>query len=114
MVATWRPLIYFLASNVDIGPGLVNKIRELNGGGYQSTEVITNLLFKDNTGLNAADCREMADWLFTLSKVTGKDLTQKLAELRKRRMIKWHVYVAPDSFVTPERSMTASLIVNCH
>ena len=100
----WRPMAYFLAANVDLGQCLINKIRELNGADV-SKEVITPTLFKSNPGLNTADLADFGIQLTYLTKATSKELQSKLVNMRKRRLIRWHVYESPPTVVIPELSM---------
>ena len=97
-------MAYFLAANVDLGQTLINKIRELNGADT-TKEVINTNLFKSNPGLNTADLADFGIELTYLTKVTSKELQSKLLQMRKRRLIRWHVYESPDTVVIPELSM---------
>ena len=97
-------MAYFLAANVDLGQCLINKIRELNGADT-TKEVITTTLFKSNPGLNTADLADFGIHLAFLTKATSKELQSKLIQMRKCRLITWHIYESPDTVVIPELSM---------
>ena len=99
-------MMFFLSCNVDIGTALVNKIRELNGGYQkQKDELISKSLFKENSGLNSADYREFAEWLLSLTRTTSKELNAKMNQMKKMRLVRWNIYVAPDDVVVPDRSV---------
>ena len=111
LLQTWRPLTFFLGSNIDIRVGLIHAIRALNGPTI-STEIVTNMLFKDNPGLNCEDLRDFGLWLTEQSRVSGKDLQQRLSTMRKRRMIRWHVYQSPSDVVADNLSMHCCFFTN--
>lgn len=109
IIQQWRPLVFFLAANLDIGRTLVKKIKDLNGPIIKS-EIITNLIFKDHAGLNADDLRDFGLWLTDQPRVSSKDMGHRLGDMKKRRMVRWHVYNAPDDVVSPALSMLLHLI----
>ena len=98
-----------MAANLDIGRTLVKKIKDLNGPIIKS-EIITNLVFKDHAGLNADDLRDFGLWLTDQARVSSKDMGHRLGDMKKRRMVRWHVYNAPDDVVSPALSMLLHLI----
>ena len=88
-------------------------MRELSGV-LPGKEIVTTAVFKDNPGLNTRDLAEVGEWLLEGKKVTTKDIQTKLSQLRRRRLIRWHIYGAPDDVVVPELSVAHSLVVPVH
>ena len=106
---TWRPLAFFLSCNADISGALLRKIRDLNGN-VVANEVVHTTLFKNNPGLNAQDLKDFGLWLLDQTKATGKELDARLAVMRRRRLLRWHIFEAPDNVVKPDLSVFPSLL----
>jgi len=113
VVAIWRPLTFFLAANLDIHKALLKKIRDLNGP-TAAGEIITKQLFKDHAGLNTEDLRDFGLWLTDQTKVSAKEVNHRLSDMKKRRMIRWHVYLSPPEVVAPHLSVhSLSVFSSC-
>ena len=110
VVQTWRPLAFFLSCNADISTSLLKKIREINGN-IAANEVLHTTLFKNNPGLNAGDLKDFGLWLLDQTRANGKDLDARLGVMRKRRLLRWHIYQAPDDVVMPDLSMHLPVFV---
>ena len=75
---------------------VVEAIKRLNGFGVPTaTEVLRPGLFSESGCLTITDMKDFGTWLTTISTVTSAELSAKITEFMKRRLVKLNIALAP-------------------
>ena len=91
----WRSMIFFISSVAGMD-AVVEAIKWLNGFGVPSaTEVVRPGLFSESGCLTITDMKDFGTWLTTISTVTSAELSAKITEFMKRRLVKLNIASAP-------------------
>lgn len=106
LLQQWRNTASFSGASTQMMTSLCSKIKDINSGRREGDEGLTHKMLREATCLNEADYEEFARWLLLQeSNIPQKSLTKKLAELKRRRMLQWHIRDAPDDVIPPDQSM---------
>lgn len=85
---------------------LYPKIKDLNATRKEHDEGLTHKMLREATCLNEEDYQLFASWIMQQeSNIPQKTLSKKLADLKRRRMLMWHIHDAPEDIIPTDKSM---------
>ena len=109
LIQLWRATSRFVQANLQGLSVVLNCVDAVNKNEGWDKGPFRPQLLRENTGLLDADYREFADFMMQQPKLTFRDMNVALVQARKRRMARWHVYGAPDSYITAEKRMCLNM-----
>ena len=105
-IQMWRNVARWTTACLENLTTLLDKIDLLNNNPHgREQQVIKVALIREHHGLLNEDYEDFSRYLMTKTAITTKEVNTELHRLRKRRMVRWHVFGAPDTHIVPERSM---------